>query len=117
MLYGAGPHSIEEANAHRADERLPLSDLRKATEVVALTLHDDPGRVFETLRGICRLVTNQLLPRIRQPLASPATLSPRTNLVRRETGTTGETMPTRTQPRSAPLVVGSGGASWRGRWS
>ena len=39
-LYGAGPHTIEEANAHRADERLPLSDLRKATEVVALTLVD-----------------------------------------------------------------------------
>jgi acetylornithine deacetylase/succinyl-diaminopimelate desuccinylase-like protein len=39
-LYGAGPHTIEEANAHRADERLPLSDLRKATEVVALTLID-----------------------------------------------------------------------------
>jgi succinyl-diaminopimelate desuccinylase len=38
VLYGAGPHSIEEANAHRADERLPLSDLYKATEVVALTL-------------------------------------------------------------------------------
>ena len=40
MLYGAGPHTIEEANAHRADERLPLADLRKATEVVALTLLD-----------------------------------------------------------------------------
>lgn len=40
VLYGAGPHTIEDANAHRADERLPLSDLRKATEVVALTLHD-----------------------------------------------------------------------------
>ena len=38
VLYGAGPHSIEEANAHRADERLPLSDLYKATVVVALTL-------------------------------------------------------------------------------
>jgi succinyl-diaminopimelate desuccinylase len=38
VLYGAGPHSIEEANAHRADERLPLSDLHKATEVVALSL-------------------------------------------------------------------------------
>ncbi len=37
-LYGAGPRTIEEANAHRADERLPLSDLAKATEVVALTL-------------------------------------------------------------------------------
>ncbi|HEX6014086.1 MAG TPA: peptidase M20, partial [Geminicoccaceae bacterium] len=40
VLYGAGPRTIEEANAHRADERLPLSDLRKATEVVALTLLD-----------------------------------------------------------------------------
>jgi acetylornithine deacetylase/succinyl-diaminopimelate desuccinylase family protein len=40
VLYGAGPHTIEEANAHRADERLPLDDLYKATEVVALTLYD-----------------------------------------------------------------------------
>jgi len=40
VLYGAGPHTIEEANAHRADERLSLDDLRKATEVVALTLAD-----------------------------------------------------------------------------
>lgn len=38
VLYGAGPRSIQEANAHRADERLPLDDLYKATEVVALTL-------------------------------------------------------------------------------
>ena len=38
VLYGAGPHSIEEANAHRADERLPIDDLHKATEVVALAL-------------------------------------------------------------------------------
>ncbi len=40
VLYGAGPHSIEQANAHRADERLPLADLAKATQVVALTLLD-----------------------------------------------------------------------------
>lgn len=40
VLYGAGPRTIEEANAHRADERLPLADLTKATEVVALTLAD-----------------------------------------------------------------------------
>ncbi|MBN8943512.1 MAG: ArgE/DapE family deacylase [Rhizobiales bacterium] len=38
VLYGAGPKSIEEANAHRADERLRLSDLEKATEVIARTL-------------------------------------------------------------------------------
>ena len=46
VLYGAGPHTIEDANAHRADERLPLDDLHKATEVVALTLLDllAPGR-------------------------------------------------------------------------
>jgi acetylornithine deacetylase/succinyl-diaminopimelate desuccinylase-like protein len=40
VLYGAGPRSIEEANAHRADERLRLSDLFAATEVVAATLAD-----------------------------------------------------------------------------
>ncbi|WP_207458917.1 M20/M25/M40 family metallo-hydrolase [Azospirillum sp. SYSU D00513] len=40
VLFGAGPRSIEEANAHRADERLPLSDLHKATETVALSLLD-----------------------------------------------------------------------------
>ena len=40
VLYGAGPRSIFEANAHRADERLPLEDLRKATKIVALSLFD-----------------------------------------------------------------------------
>ena len=38
VLFGAGPHTIEEANAHRADERLPIADLRKATEVVTRAL-------------------------------------------------------------------------------
>jgi succinyl-diaminopimelate desuccinylase len=38
VLYGAGPRSIEAANAHRADERVPLADLHRATEVIALTL-------------------------------------------------------------------------------
>jgi acetylornithine deacetylase/succinyl-diaminopimelate desuccinylase-like protein len=37
FMLGAGPRTIEEANAHRADERLPLSDLHKATEVIALS--------------------------------------------------------------------------------
>jgi succinyl-diaminopimelate desuccinylase len=40
VLYGAGPRSILEANAHGADEHLRLSDLRAATEVIALTLSD-----------------------------------------------------------------------------
>jgi len=38
VLYGAGPRSILEANAKRADENLLLSDLRLATRVVARTL-------------------------------------------------------------------------------
>ncbi len=38
VLYGAGPRSIEDANAHRADERLPLEDLYRATETIAATL-------------------------------------------------------------------------------
>jgi succinyl-diaminopimelate desuccinylase len=40
VLYGAGPRTLEEANGHRADEKLKLEDLRLATEVVALTLLD-----------------------------------------------------------------------------
>lgn len=40
VLYGAGPRTIEDANAHRADERLPLDILPRATEVVARTLHE-----------------------------------------------------------------------------
>jgi acetylornithine deacetylase/succinyl-diaminopimelate desuccinylase-like protein len=40
VLFGAGPRTIEEANAHRADERVPLDDLCRATEIVALTLRD-----------------------------------------------------------------------------
>lgn len=38
VLYGAGPRTIEETNAHRADERLSLADLAKATEVVARSI-------------------------------------------------------------------------------
>lgn len=40
VLYGAGPRSIEQANAHRADERLPLADLQKATKVVSCAIHE-----------------------------------------------------------------------------
>jgi succinyl-diaminopimelate desuccinylase len=40
ILYGAGPRSILEANAHSADEHVQLSDLRAATEIVALALED-----------------------------------------------------------------------------
>ncbi len=40
VLYGAGPHTLLEANGHRADEKLKLDDLYKATRVVALALAD-----------------------------------------------------------------------------
>ena len=40
VLFGAGPRSIFEANAHRADERLKLDDLQNATKIVALALFD-----------------------------------------------------------------------------
>ena len=40
VLYGAGPRSLLEANGHRADEKLVLEDLRKATEVIALAVAD-----------------------------------------------------------------------------
>ena len=40
VLYGAGPRTLVEANGHRADEKLKLADLHKATEVVALALAD-----------------------------------------------------------------------------
>jgi succinyl-diaminopimelate desuccinylase len=40
VLYGAGPRSIGEANAHNANENLRLSDLRAATKVVATAVAD-----------------------------------------------------------------------------
>ena len=38
VMYGAGPESLLEANGHRADERVPLAELRQATQVIANTL-------------------------------------------------------------------------------
>jgi len=40
VIYGAGPRTVLESNAKRADERLELEDLRRATKVVARTLYD-----------------------------------------------------------------------------
>jgi succinyl-diaminopimelate desuccinylase len=40
VLYGAGPRSILEANAHGANENLRLEDLRAATNIVALAVAD-----------------------------------------------------------------------------
>jgi len=39
-IYGAGPRTVLESNAKRADEHLVLEDLRRATQVVARTLLD-----------------------------------------------------------------------------
>ncbi|WPB57691.1 M20 family metallopeptidase [Xylophilus sp. GOD-11R] len=40
VIYGAGPRTVLESNAKRADEHLRLDDLRAATKVVARTLLD-----------------------------------------------------------------------------
>ena len=40
VIYGAGPRSVLESHAKRADERLVLEDLRRATKVVARMLSD-----------------------------------------------------------------------------
>ena len=40
VIYGAGPRSVLESHAKRADERLDLQDLRRATKVIARALSD-----------------------------------------------------------------------------
>jgi acetylornithine deacetylase/succinyl-diaminopimelate desuccinylase family protein len=45
VLYGAGPRSILDANAHGANEHIKLSDLKAATLVIEATLRDVLGRI------------------------------------------------------------------------
>jgi len=40
VIYGAGPRTVRESNAKRADEHIALDDLRRATQVLARTLYD-----------------------------------------------------------------------------
>jgi succinyl-diaminopimelate desuccinylase len=40
VIYGAGPRTVLESHAKRADERLELEDLKRATKVIARTLHE-----------------------------------------------------------------------------
>jgi succinyl-diaminopimelate desuccinylase len=40
VIYGAGPRTVLESHAKRADERLDLEDLRRATKVIARSLSD-----------------------------------------------------------------------------
>lgn len=40
VIYGAGPRTVLESNAKRADEHLDLEDLRRATKVIARSLFE-----------------------------------------------------------------------------
>jgi acetylornithine deacetylase/succinyl-diaminopimelate desuccinylase family protein len=40
VIYGAGPRTVLESHAKRADERVQLDDVRRATKVIARTLLD-----------------------------------------------------------------------------
>jgi succinyl-diaminopimelate desuccinylase len=40
VIYGAGPRTVLESHAKRADERVQLEDVRRATKVIARTLLD-----------------------------------------------------------------------------
>jgi len=40
VIYGAGPRTVLESHAKRADERIDLQDLRRATKVIARSLRD-----------------------------------------------------------------------------
>ena len=40
VIYGAGPRTVRESNAKRADEHIVLEDLRRATKVLARSLRD-----------------------------------------------------------------------------
>jgi len=40
VIYGAGPRTVLESNAKRADENLDLNDLKRATQVIARSLLD-----------------------------------------------------------------------------
>ncbi|KGM46457.1 ArgE/DapE family deacylase [Neobacillus niacini] len=40
IMFGVGPKVLEDANGHRADENIRLSDLQAAAKIVACTLYD-----------------------------------------------------------------------------
>ena len=40
VIYGAGPRTVLQSNAKRADEHVELDDLKRATKVIARTLFD-----------------------------------------------------------------------------
>ena len=48
VIYGAGPRTVLQSNAKRADERLLPGALRRATTVIARTLLDLAWTAWET---------------------------------------------------------------------
>lgn len=58
VLYGAGPRTMLEANAHRADEKLRLNDLYAATEIVAGALLDLLQPEGSNVRGETEIATS-----------------------------------------------------------
>ena len=48
VIYGAGPRTVLQSNAKRADEHLELADLRRATKVIARTLFELLGRAVQS---------------------------------------------------------------------
>ena len=52
VLYGAGPRSILEANAHAADEHVQLSDLKAATPADRLS----PSELRKTSPAVKRVI-------------------------------------------------------------
>lgn len=51
VIYGAGPRTVLESNAKRADEHLLLQDLRNATKVIARTLRELLSNPTTTVTG------------------------------------------------------------------
>ena len=63
VIYGAGPRTVLESNAKRADEHLVLEDLRRATKVVARSLADllvsaPPARAAAAPQGVAMGATS-----------------------------------------------------------
>jgi succinyl-diaminopimelate desuccinylase len=56
VIYGAGPRTVLESHAKRADERLDLEDLRRATKVIARTcdllIHGISGGIRRTVAAL-----------------------------------------------------------------
>jgi acetylornithine deacetylase/succinyl-diaminopimelate desuccinylase-like protein len=59
VIYGAGPRTVLESHAKRADERLQLEDLRRATKVIARKRADE-SLDLEDLRRATKVIARTL---------------------------------------------------------